>query len=80
MKLRLIFAAILILFSWIFSLRAQECLPLWPKSKMPDSKGLKLKDSISNEWIYRVAVPGMYAFFPSKDDNSETDFLSFAKK
>jgi hypothetical protein len=47
---------------------------------MPDSKGLKLKDSISNEWIYRVAVPGMYAFFPSKDDNSETDFLSFAKK
>ena len=48
---------------------AQEFIPLWPAGKVPDSKGLHLKDSIVNERAYRVGVPGMYAFFPSKDDN-----------
>ncbi|KAA9038225.1 alpha/beta hydrolase [Ginsengibacter hankyongi] len=49
--------------------RAQDFIPLWPVGKMPDSKGLHLKDSIVNERAYQVGVPGMYAFFPSKDDN-----------
>ncbi|RYF26720.1 MAG: alpha/beta hydrolase, partial [Flavobacteriales bacterium] len=31
---------------------AQEFIPLWPDGKMPNSKGLKLKDSIANERIY----------------------------
>jgi acetyl esterase/lipase len=51
-------------------LSAQEFIQLWPKNKMPNSKGLKLKDSIVNERIYQVGVPGMYTFFPSKDDNN----------
>ncbi len=48
---------------------SQEYISLWQKGKMPNSKGLDIKDSLSNERIYRVSSPGMYAFFPSKDDN-----------
>src|SRR3954471_16754662 len=46
-----------------------EFIPLYPKGKMPNSKGLNLKDSITNERIYRVGKPGMYAFFPSSSEN-----------
>ena len=52
-----------------FSCAAQEFIPLWPPGKLPDTNGLQIKDSIVNERAYRVAVPGMYAFFPSNDDN-----------
>ena len=47
-----------------------EFIPLYQKGRMPNSKGLNLTDSITNERIYRVGTPGMYAFFPSKDDNN----------
>src|SRR6476659_3891325 len=50
-------------------LLAQEFIPLWPQGKMPNTKGLALKDSIVNERFYQVGAPGMYAYFPSKDDN-----------
>jgi acetyl esterase/lipase len=46
-----------------------EFIPLYPKGKMPNSKGLNIKDSIANERIYKVGTPGMYAFFPSSQDN-----------
>jgi acetyl esterase/lipase len=46
-----------------------EFIPLYPKGKLPNSKGLNLKDSIANERIYRVGIPGMYAFFPSATEN-----------
>ena len=49
--------------------KAQEFIPLWPIGKMPNSKGMTLKDSISNERIFQVGTPGMYAFFPSKTEN-----------
>ena len=48
---------------------AQEFLPLWPKNKMPNSKGLKLADKIENERIVQVGTPGVYAFFTSKEEN-----------
>ncbi len=48
---------------------AQEFIPLWQKGKMPNSKGLEIKDSIINERAVRISNPGIYAFFPSKDDN-----------
>ena len=51
------------------ALSAQELIPLWPKGKMPNSKGMKLTDSISNERIHRVGTPGMYAFFTSREEN-----------
>jgi acetyl esterase/lipase len=49
--------------------RGQEFIPLWPKKKMPNSKGLAMKDSIANERIYRVGTPGMYAYLPSVQEN-----------
>ncbi|MEO8174857.1 MAG: alpha/beta hydrolase, partial [Sediminibacterium sp.] len=52
-----------------FSVKAQEFIPLWPKGKMPNSKGMQLTDSISNERVFRVGTPGMYAFFPSLQEN-----------
>lgn len=50
----------------------QEFIPLWPRGKMPNSKGLQLIDSIANERIYQVGTPGMYAFFPSDQENKGT--------
>lgn len=49
--------------------QAQEFIPLWPKKKLPNSKGLKLADKIENERILQVGTPGMYAFFTSKEEN-----------
>jgi acetyl esterase/lipase len=51
------------------SANAQEFIPLYPNNKIPNSKGSKRKDSIANERVYRVATPGMYSFFPSKQEN-----------
>lgn len=50
-------------------LSAQDFIGLWPKGNIPNSKHLKLSDSIANERIYRVMNPGMYAFFPGKQEN-----------
>lgn len=47
----------------------QTFIPLWPEGKMPNSKGIKLEDSITNERIVQVGTPGMYAYFPSKEEN-----------
>jgi acetyl esterase/lipase len=52
-----------------FCATAQEFIPLWPVGKMPNTKGMSLKDSIANERVYRVGTPGMYAFFPSAQEN-----------
>ena len=61
---------ITIIYASSVTIYAQEFIPLWPGGKMPDSKGLAIKDSIVNERAYQIARPGMYAFFPSKDDNN----------
>ncbi|MBS1664921.1 MAG: alpha/beta hydrolase [Bacteroidetes bacterium] len=68
-------AILLLFFAW--RTEAQEFIPLWPKGKMPNTKGLPLKDSIINERAYRIMDPGMYAFFPSKDDNNGSAILIF---
>jgi len=65
---RVVFFAI-ILISINLQLVAQDFIRLWPKGKMPNTKGMTLTDSIFNERYYRVATPGMYAFFPSKQEN-----------
>ena len=69
MEKRLYLFVILILAASFSGVRAQEFIPLWPKNKMPDSKGLQITDSIARQRAFRVAIPGMYAFFPSEDDN-----------
>jgi len=48
---------------------AQEFIPLWPEGKMPNSKGLKVEEIIENERITQVGIPGMFTFFPSKEEN-----------
>lgn len=48
---------------------SQEFLNLWPTGAMPNSKGMNITDSIFNERIYRVGDPGMWMFFPSKQEN-----------
>jgi acetyl esterase/lipase len=48
---------------------SQEFIPLWETGMMPNTKGLEMKDSIFNERYWRVGNPGMYAFFPSRQEN-----------
>ena len=48
---------------------SQEFIPLWEAGKMPNSKGITLKDDIRNERVYQVGTPGFYAFFPSVQEN-----------
>lgn len=50
-------------------LNAQDFIPIWPKNNVPNSRHLKLKDSIANERVYRVMIPGMYGFFPGTQEN-----------
>jgi acetyl esterase/lipase len=49
---------------------AAEFISLWPDGKMPNSKGMKLEEVIVNDRIRQVDKPGMYAFFPAKEENS----------
>lgn len=61
---------LLFLFLIHFSvLKAQEFIPLWTKGKMPNSKGLVLKDSINNERLMQVATPGIHVFLTSVNEN-----------
>lgn len=53
----------------IFTASAQDFIPLWDKGKMPNSKGLKLKDSIDNERLMQVATPGIHVFLTSNQEN-----------
>lgn len=53
----------------VFNLFAQEFIALYPQGKMPNSKGMDLKDDIRNERVYQVGTPGFYAFFPSIQEN-----------
>ena len=53
----------------IVETQAQEFIPLWTKGKMPNSKGLVVKDSINNERVMQVGMPGIHAFFTSNQEN-----------
>lgn len=60
---------IVILISCNLQLFAQDFIRLWQEGKMPNSKGIAMTDSIFDERYRRVATPGMYAFFSSKQEN-----------
>jgi acetyl esterase/lipase len=53
----------------IVETQAQDFMPLWTKNKMPNSKGLVIKDSINNERVMQVGMPGIHAFFTSDQEN-----------
>lgn len=71
MKTRALFILLTVgvLFAGTAKTFGQEFMELWPKNNIPNSKHLTLSDSIANERIYRVMTPGMYAFFPGKQEN-----------
>jgi acetyl esterase/lipase len=67
-KIRIYIGLILICIS-TSNASAQDFMKIWPQNGIPNSRHLKLKDSIANERVYRVMLPGMYAFFPGKQEN-----------
>lgn len=56
-------------------MRAQEYIPLWPEGKMPNTLGMAVEDTLVNERFRQVGEPGMYAFFPSRDENNGSAIL-----
>lgn len=66
---RIFFSLILFLSTMPLAAFSQEFIPLWDAGKMPNSKGIALKDDIRNERVYQVGTPGFYAFFPSVQEN-----------
>lgn len=67
--------ALILLMFCISSMQSQEFIPLWPKGKMPNSKGMKLEHIEERERITQVALSGMYAFFTSKEENTGSAVL-----
>lgn len=67
----------LIVFSFFFSLilSAQDNIPLWPKGKMPNSKGITLEHIEQRERITQVSEPKMLAFFPPKEEQNGSSVL-----
>ncbi len=63
-------ALIFIFVLLITAVEATEFIGLWPEGKMPNSKGMKLEEEIVNDRIKQVDRPGMYAFFPAKEENT----------
>ncbi|MGJ1402724.1 hypothetical protein [Sphingobacterium sp. G1-14] len=64
---------ILLSFAYLLT-QGQESILLYDTT-MPNSKGLKLLDSIANERVYQVAEPRIIPFFVSKQENSGTAVL-----
>lgn len=54
---------------------AQEFFPIWENLRMPNSKGIPVEDSIANERIHQVGIPGIYVFTPSREENKNCAIL-----
>ena len=52
----------------ILLLIAQEKISLWPKGKMPNSKGLNLKTEEKDGRIVQIKEPELFAFLPPKEE------------
>ena len=59
------------------SVFGQDYIPLWTEGKMPNSKGMNLEHIEERERVTQVSVPGMYAFFTSKEENTGAAVLIF---
>ncbi|MFT3752402.1 MAG: hypothetical protein QM800_05830 [Paludibacter sp.] len=53
----------------LFCQMASAQIYLWEKGKMPNSKGLKMTDSIANDRQFVVANPNIEVYTPSKEEN-----------
>lgn len=67
--------AFVLLNSSAIGVAAQDFVPLYPDGKMPNSKGLNLKEEIREERIYQVGTPGIHAFLPAAKDNKRVAVL-----
>ena len=76
MKKKYILLNLLFVFASV-SVFGQDYIPLWTKGKMPNSKRMKLERIEERERVTQVDVPGMYAFFTSKEENTGTAVLIF---
>lgn len=56
---------------------SQEYIKLWPEGRMPNSKGMKLERIEDRERVTQIDIPGMYAFFTSKEENKGSAVLIF---
>ena len=54
---------------------AQEVVYLWTKDALPNSRGLRLKDSVNNERLFQVDRPRIHAFFTSVQENKRAAVL-----
>ncbi|MGC4104429.1 alpha/beta hydrolase [Ferruginibacter sp.] len=66
---------LLLLLLALYKIEAQQFIPIWPEGKKPNSNGKKVTDSLFNERIWRVAVPGIYALPVAKSDNNGSAIL-----
>lgn len=62
--------ALLLYFLIINLTFAQEKIMLWPKGKMPNSKGLQLKTEEKDGRIIQIKEPELFAFLPPKEDRT----------
>jgi acetyl esterase/lipase len=65
---RSVFACLALLFCFAAS-RAQESVPLWPSGRMPNSRGMVLKEIEENQRITQVGTPRMEIFLPASEDS-----------
>ncbi|MCR8666790.1 alpha/beta hydrolase [Aestuariibaculum sp. M13] len=72
MEKRMFFYSVLLTSCMIY---AQESMNLWPKGKMPNSKGLTLEHIEERERITQVSEPKLLMFFPPKEEQNGTSVL-----
>ncbi|MFT3738116.1 MAG: alpha/beta hydrolase [Breznakibacter sp.] len=65
----------ILFFSSMTTVSAQDYIPLWPEGQMPNSRGLGLERIEERERVSQVGMPGLYAFFPSKEENKRSAVL-----
>jgi len=58
----------------VHAIGAQNKLLLWSR-KLPNSTGIMIADSVSNQRMYRVSAPYLEVFEPDKAKNNETAVL-----
>lgn len=66
---------ILLQYCFVLSLYSQQYIPLWPSGALPNSKGQQLEHIEERQRITQVSQPGIYAFFTSKDANTQSAVL-----
>lgn len=72
--MRTFFYCIMLLGS-MHTLCAQDFFPIWEKNKVPNVNNIPVQDSVVDERIWQVAVPGIYAFPATKAENTGTAIL-----